>query len=102
MGIRSDSRSPLDVLQWHTPKPYGEAYPHANHLGIIRVAFEVDDIEAARARLLATGQTGVGAVETWDMCEMGERRVVIFRDPDGIWLELVEAVAYPAALPPFA
>lgn len=102
MGIRSDSRSPLDVLQWHTPKPYGEAYPQANHLGIIRVAFEVDDIEAARARLLATGQTGVGAVETWDMGEMGERRVVIFRDPDGIWLELVEAVAYPAALPPFA
>ena len=102
MGLRSDSRSPLDVLQWHTPKPYGEPYPQANHLGIIRVAFEVDDIAAARARLLATGHAGVGPIEHWNMGEMGERRVVIFRDPDGIWLELTEAVPYPAERPPFA
>lgn len=102
MGLRSDSRSPLDVLQWHTPKPYGEAYPVANHLGIIRVAFEVDDIDAARARLVAAGQQDVGAVEQWDMGDFGKRRVVIFRDPDGIWLELIEAVPYPAVMPPFA
>ncbi|MBK6660001.1 MAG: VOC family protein [Proteobacteria bacterium] len=102
MGLRSDSRSPLDVLQWHTPKPYGEAYPLANHLGIIRVAFEVDDIDAARARLVASGQPGVGPVECWNMGDFGERRVVVFRDPDGIWLELIEAVPYPAARPPFA
>lgn len=102
MGMRSDSRNPLDVLEWHTPKPYGEPYPQPNHLGIIRVAFEVDDIDAARARLLATGHSGVGPVETWDMGEAGKRQVVIFRDPDGIWLELIGAVAYPAARPPFA
>jgi catechol 2,3-dioxygenase-like lactoylglutathione lyase family enzyme len=102
MGLRSDSRSPLDVLEWHTPKPYGVAYAVANHLGIIRVAFEVDDIAAARARLLAAGVSNVGPLETWDMGEMGERKVVIFRDPDGIMLELTEAVAYPAARPPFA
>ncbi len=102
LGVRSDSRSPIDVLEWSTPKPYGEAYPLANHLGIIRVAFEVDDIAAARVRLVATGQTGVGPIETWDMGETGERKVVIFRDPDGIWLELIEALPYPAALPPFA
>jgi len=102
MGLRTDSRNPLDVLEWHTPKPYGEAYPQANHLGIIRVAFEVDDIAAARARLIATGQAGVGPIENWDMGDMGQRKVVIFRDPDGIWLELIEAVAYPAARPPFA
>ena len=101
LGVRSDSRSPIDVLEWSTPKPYGEAYPVANHLGIIRVAFEVDNIEQARARLVATGHTGVGPIETWNMGEFGERKVVIFRDLDGIWLELIEAVPYPAALPPF-
>jgi len=102
LGVRSDSRSPIDVLEWSTPKPYGEAYPIANHLGIIRVAFEVDDIAQARARLIATGHAGVGPIETWDMGEFGARQVVIFRDLDGIWLELIEAVPYPAALPPFA
>lgn len=102
MGLRSDSRSPLDVLEWHTPRPYGEPYASANHLGIIRVAFEVDDIVAARARLVAAGQGEVGPLECWDMGELGERKVVIFRDPDGIMLELTEALAYPAARPPFA
>ena len=67
MGVRSDSRSPIDVLEWAVPKPYGEPYRSPTNLGIIRVAFEVDDIEAAHARLLSTGHTAVGPVETWDI-----------------------------------
>jgi catechol 2,3-dioxygenase-like lactoylglutathione lyase family enzyme len=101
MGVRSDSRSPIDVLEWGVPKPYGEPYKEPNHLGIIRVAFEVDDIEAARARLLLTGHSPVGPIETWDMGEFGERRVVIFKDPDGIWLELIEQLQIPTPRPPF-
>ena len=101
MGLRSDTRSPLDVLEWAMPRPYGQPYPVANHLGIIRVGLEVDDIDAARARLLAAGVAGVGAVERWDLGDVGARRVLPFRDPDGIMLELVEAVPYPAVRPPF-
>lgn len=101
MGVRSDSRSPIDVLQWDTPQPFGEPYPHANHLGIIRVAFEVDDIQAARTQLLLAGHGPVGPVETWDMGDYGERKVVIFKDPDGIMLELIEAVPIPTDRPPF-
>ncbi len=100
MGVRSDSRSPIDVLQWDVPKPYGEPYQSATHLGIIRVALEVDDIEAARARLLLTGHAA-GPVETWDMGEFGERKVVIFKDPDGIMLELIEQLAVRGGTPPF-
>ncbi len=101
MGMRSDSRSPLDVLEWAMPKPYGEPYPVANHLGIIRVGLEVDDIEAARARLEAAKVDALGAIETWDLGDSGTRRAVTFRDPDGIMLELVEAVPYPAVAPPW-
>lgn len=100
-GIRSDSRSPLDVLEWAVPKPYGEPYQSPTNLGIMRVAFEVDDIEAARARLLLTGHAA-GPIETWDMGEFGARKVVIFRDPDGIMLELIEQLQIPSAQPPFA
>jgi hypothetical protein len=36
------------------------------------------------------------------MGEFGERKVVIFKDPDGIMLELIEHVPIPTARPPFA
>ncbi|TDJ62883.1 MAG: hypothetical protein E2O36_04095 [Proteobacteria bacterium] len=101
MGVRSDSRSPIDVLEWAVPKPYGEPYRSPTNLGIMRVAFEVDDIEAARARLLLAGHSSVGPVETWDMGEFGERKVVIFPDPDGIMLELIEQLRLPGERPPF-
>jgi catechol 2,3-dioxygenase-like lactoylglutathione lyase family enzyme len=102
LGVRSDSRSPIDVLEWDVPKPYGVPYQAATDLGIIRVAFEVDDIAAARTRLLLTGHAPIGPLETWDMGEFGERKVVIFKDPDGIMLELIEHVPIPTARPPFA
>lgn len=101
MAVRSDSRSPIDVLEWDVPKPYGEPYQSANNLGIIRVAFEVDDIEAARSRLMLAGIAGVGPLETWDMGDFGERKIVIFRDPDGIMLELIEHLPIPTNRPPF-
>jgi catechol 2,3-dioxygenase-like lactoylglutathione lyase family enzyme len=101
MAVRTDSRSPIDILEWAEPKPYGEPYRSPTNLGIMRVAFEVDDIEAARARLLLTGHTPVGPVETWNMGEFGERKVVIFRDPDGIMLELIEQLPTGGPRPPF-
>ena len=101
LGVRSDSRSPIDVLEWDTPKPYAEPYQAANCLGIIRVALEVDDIEAARSRLIIAGLDGVGPVETWDMGDFGDRKVMIFKDPDGIMLELIEYVPILGARPPF-
>ncbi len=101
LSLRTDTRSPIDVLEWNTPRPFGEAYPVANHLGIVRVAIEVDDIDAARTRLLLAGQTDVGPVETWDMGEFGVRKIVIFRDPDGIMLELIEQQHLPGSRPPF-
>ena len=101
MGVRSDSRSPIDVLEWAQPKPYGEPYKLPTNLGIMRVAFEVDDIEAARSRLQLAGHAPIGPVEIWDMGEFGERKGVIFRDPDGIMLELIEQVPVPGDRPPF-
>ena len=101
MGVRSDSRSPVDVLEWAVPKPYGKAYRSPTNLGIMRVALEVDDIERARARLVSAGHKAVGPIETWDMGDFGERRVVIFRDLDGIMLELIEQLQIPTDRPPF-
>lgn len=87
---RNDWRTPLDVLEWTLPRPYGRAYESPLNLGIVRIGIEVDDIEAARARLAAADCGPVSAVERWDLGEAGTRRVATLRDPDGVMLEIVE------------
>jgi catechol 2,3-dioxygenase-like lactoylglutathione lyase family enzyme len=94
---RTDWRNPLDVLEWTLPKPYGSAYESPLNLGISRIAVEVDDIEAARRKLVDTGHGPVSEVDHWDMGDFGERKVVILRDPDGVWLELIEQAPVPAS-----
>ena len=72
---------------------FGRPYPVPNHLGIIRLAFEVDDIDAAFHELRKVWKRVAGPPEEWDMGEFGTRKVVIFEDPDGIMLELHRATA---------
>jgi catechol 2,3-dioxygenase-like lactoylglutathione lyase family enzyme len=98
LGHRADTRSPIDLVQWLSPPPQGEVYPSPVNLGIARLALEVDDIDAAYRALLEAPGLDRGAVagppETWDMGELGERKVVVFRDPDGCALELIERPGY--------
>ncbi|MFN8108891.1 MAG: VOC family protein [Thermoleophilia bacterium] len=97
-GIRADQRNPIDLLEWSKPKPVGHPYKSPVNLGIMRLAIEVDDIEAAREKLLQACVKGVGKVEEWDMGDFGTRKVVIFRDPDGTYLELIQRPPYPGEL----
>ena len=68
-------------------------YPSANHLGIYRMAFLVDDAVAAHADLVAHGVTARPPV--W--LDMGPTIpidglwAVFFADPDGTCLELIQA-----------
>jgi hypothetical protein len=71
-------------------------------LGLVRAAFEVADLASAHARLLAAGHAAIGPIEIWARGELGERRVVIFCDPDGIALALREQPRVLAPHPPFA
>ncbi len=101
---RADQRNPIDLLQWVEPKPAGAPYASPFNLGIQRLAFEVDDIDAAYAALI--GAPGVddsmvsGPPEPWDLGELGVRRVVLFTDPDGLGLELIERPPYFAEADP--
>lgn len=92
---RGDARFHVDVSQFHFPPPTPETlepYAEANHLGIVRIGFEVDDLDRSRRVLLANPSArDVGAIENWDYGPaLGMQRVVTLRDPDGIGLELVE------------
>ncbi|MFN8108893.1 MAG: VOC family protein [Thermoleophilia bacterium] len=98
LGIRSDTRTPVDLVQWKTPGYGGHPYEAANNLGIVRVAIEVDDLDAVHTTLKPTLGQDISDVETWDMGEFGTHRVAMLRDPDGTILEVIEAPA-PAGNP---
>jgi glyoxylase I family protein len=85
----------IDLLEWRRPRPVGRPPAAANHLGLFRLAFLVEDARACHAELVREG------VETsppvW--LEMGPEIpidglwAVFFRDPDGTCLELIERPA---------
>ncbi len=98
---RGDTRFRVDLSQFHYPPPTRESvipYKEANHVGISRLAFEVDDIDACyeilrRSRQIGKGPGPISRPEEWDFgAPTGKRRVLTFRDPDGIRLELIEKV----------
>ncbi|WP_338069445.1 VOC family protein [Specibacter cremeus] len=64
----------------------GDRYAPANTLGIRRVAFAVDDIDAAVAGLQARGAELVGGVERYD----DSYRLCYVRGPEGIIVMLTE------------
>lgn len=99
---RGDRRFVIDCLRWWETSSHPRPYAEPNHVGIIRCAVEVDDLDRAYESLVAAArQHGelVGPVhspEVWDLgSEVGEQRVVNFTDGEGIMFQLVEAPPYP-------
>ncbi|CAN5449056.1 VOC family protein [soil metagenome] len=77
----SDGNGRLELMKFHSP-PAGSGDPSApaNTLGLRRVAFAVDDIDAAVAGLHARGEEHVGEVVTYE----DSYRLCYVRGPGGI------------------
>ena len=92
VGGRPDSLI-LDLLEWKTPKPIGRPLVEANHLGLFRMAFMVDDARGSCAELdrLGVPHSGTCHLDMGpDVPIEGGLYAVFFRDPDGTCLELIE------------
>ena len=82
----------IDLLEWISPRPLGAPYAEANHLGLFRLAFLVEDAHACHAELARSGVATSAPV----CLEMGPEVpsaglwAVFFRDPDGTCLELIQ------------
>jgi len=84
-----DGRGALELMKFHTPPAGGgdrDAPP--NTLGIRRVAFAVDDIDAAVAGLQARGAEFLGEVVRYKDIY----RLCYVRGPEGIILMLAERI----------
>jgi catechol 2,3-dioxygenase-like lactoylglutathione lyase family enzyme len=95
-GIRGNGFVFFDWLQWiespELPTPYAEP----NHVGIVRCAIEVDDLDAAyeilkRSRWSQQYPILMGGIEEWALgSQWGVRRVLNFKDPEGVAFQLIE------------
>ena len=97
-GVRSDiamMRTPdghgrLELSKFHTP-PATRAEPNApvNRLGIGRIMFAVDDIDAVVAGLRARGSELVGEVVQYE----DSYRLCYVRGPEGVMVALAEQLS---------
>ncbi len=83
-----DGHSRLELTRFHTPAAISSEPENApvNTLGIRRIMFAVDDLEAVLARLLAHGAELVGEVTRFE----GGYLLCYVRGPEGILIALAE------------
>jgi len=78
----------LELVKFHAPSgPGADRHEAANAPGLRHVSFEVDDLDAALARVRAHGAELVGEVESG-----GGYRLCYVRGPEGIIIELAERI----------
>lgn len=83
----------LDLIQWRRPTPVGRPPGEAHRLGIYRLAFLVEDVQACVEEIRSQGV----ACPDPALLDMGPTipvdglRAVLFPDPDGACLELIES-----------
>ncbi len=83
----------VDLVEWKQPKPAGRPYDAANNLGIYRMALMTDDIDRDYAELQDRGVKCLSAPATLEMGPgIPTLRALMFEDPDGTMLELIESV----------
>jgi catechol 2,3-dioxygenase-like lactoylglutathione lyase family enzyme len=98
---RGDQRFSVDVVDWFVPGVTGAPYPSPLNVGIQRLAFEVDDLDAAAAALLQQLpeplRASVRGPEVWDLGAGLTKRLLTFCDHDGVSYEFVEQLPFEAA-----
>jgi len=78
----------LEILQYKEPKEWLE--PAINRPGLAHIAFEVDDVAAARDAVLASGGGVVGKLVSHTVAGAGKLTIVYVTDPEGNIIELLK------------
>ena len=93
MRLGDDANAPvLDLVQFIDPPPQGQPYSSLNNIGICRIAFTVDDIDATYADLQKMDVQFVASLKKIKGPDGAEIGVVCFKDPDGTILELISGM----------
>lgn len=96
MKIPGDRPRPfLDIIQFLDPPTVGDAYPSLHNVGIGRLCFEVDDLEAVAKTLRSNGVAFVGPIARYETSRGSaphgiDCQFLCFKDPDGTILEYIQ------------
>ncbi|WNG90733.1 VOC family protein [Mycobacterium sp. ITM-2016-00318] len=82
-------RTRLELLAWRRPGVRGEASRYRNQIGLTHLAFQVDDLDEATARLVSLGGTVIEETRTTLVDTI---KLVVVKDPDGTRIELVQGM----------
>ena len=79
----------IDLVQWLDPIAQGEAYPTLGNIGLNRFALRVSDLDTTVADARSKGVTFM----TDAPVAVGDEgmRFIVARDPDGVFVQLVES-----------
>jgi catechol 2,3-dioxygenase-like lactoylglutathione lyase family enzyme len=84
-----DGQATLELVKFHTPSDEkGIQQSFANTLGIMHIAFAVEDIEAVVAKLKKKGAELFGEIQNYE----NAYKLCYVRGPEGIILELAEEI----------
>ncbi|MGD9696766.1 MAG: VOC family protein [Thermoleophilia bacterium] len=103
LGMRGETRTFFDWLQWTESVEYPTPYQEPTHLGIMRCTLEVDDLDRSYDALLdAVGGKGekisLSEPEVWDFGPgFGAHRVINLTDFEGTRFQLIEQQESPFA-----
>jgi catechol 2,3-dioxygenase-like lactoylglutathione lyase family enzyme len=103
-GIRGGGSTFLDWLQWIESPSLPTPYAEPNHVGIVRCAIEVDNVDAcfeilSESRWAENHKILKGGPEEWHFGDQfGPRKVLNFTDPEGVGFQLIEQPVSPIAV----
>lgn len=92
-GTLTDNATVIDLIQFVKPATILRDGPYAetNHIGITRIAFEVNDTDAIYEMLRTRGDIEfLGHPIDVRSPDTGSLRILTFKDPHGIILEVIE------------
>jgi len=92
-GKLTDNATVIDLIEFVKPSTIvGDGpYRETNHVGITRIAFEVDDTDTIYEKFCERGDIELlGGPATVKSPTKGSLRILTIKDPHGIVLELIE------------
>lgn len=82
----------IDLLEFIDPPTQGKSYSTLNNTGLCRVAFKVDDVDAVYEKLKKMDVEFVAPIERMKGEDGNEISFVCFKDPDGVFLEIISGM----------
>ena len=88
---KAEGEHVLELVQFDDPPSPDSGRPRNNHLGAAHVCFNVGDLEKLHQSLTARGIEFVTQPKFRETPEGGRRGICYARDPEGNYLEFIEA-----------